>query len=73
MGASQGMGGTARAQFALRNVFVYTKAPVLPGPEVLVANAAEQFDEAGQLKSDEAKKFVGDLLERLVEAARRPA
>jgi polyhydroxyalkanoate synthesis regulator phasin len=40
---------------------------------VLVANAAEQFDEAGQLKSDETKKFVGDLLERLVEAAREAA
>jgi chromate reductase len=34
MGASPGMGGTALAQLALRQTFVFTKTPVLSGPEV---------------------------------------
>ncbi len=45
MGASTGMSGTARAQLALRQSFVFTQSLVLPAPEVLVSNAATRFDE----------------------------
>lgn len=71
MGASPGMGGTARAQLALRNAFVFTKSPVLPGPEVLVAGAHEQFDENGRLKSEDTADFVRDLVERFGVFVRR--
>jgi chromate reductase len=71
MGASQGMVGTARAQLALRDAFVFTKSPVLTGPEVLVARAADQFDEAGRLKSEATEDFVRGLLERFAAFVRR--
>lgn len=71
IGASQGMGGTARAQLALRNCFVFTRSPVLPGPEVLVARAQQQFDEEGRLTSEDTEHFVRDLLERFEDFIRR--
>jgi chromate reductase len=66
MGATPGHGGTARAQLALRQSFVFTRTPVLPGPEVLVAEAQQRFAEDGTLRDDSTRKFVRDLLERLV-------
>jgi len=71
IGASQGMGGTARAQLSLRDAFVFTKSPVLPGPEVLVARASDQFDENGRLTSEATEDFVRDLLERFEAFVRR--
>src|SRR5438552_11565729 len=66
MGATPGHGGTARAQLALRQSFVFTRTPVLPGPEVLVAGAPQRFAEDGTLRDDSTRKHVRDLLERLV-------
>lgn len=71
MGASVGMGGSARAQLALRDSFVFTRTPVLPGPEVLVARAHEQFDESGRLLRDDTRDFLRDLLERFEVFVRR--
>lgn len=71
MGASQGMVGSARAQLALRDVFVFTQSPVLPGPEVLVARAHEQFDDQGRLVSEDTEDFVRDLLDRFGAFVRR--
>lgn len=64
VGASVGMVGTARAQLALRDCFVFTQSPVLPGPEVLIGRASDQFDENGRLVSEDTEDFVRDLLER---------
>jgi chromate reductase, NAD(P)H dehydrogenase (quinone) len=66
MGATPGHGGTARAQLALRQSFVFTRSPVMPGPELLVAEAPQQFAEDGTLRDDSTRKHVRDLLERLV-------
>ncbi len=66
IGASPGMGGSARAQLALRQSFVFTKTPVLPGPEVLVARAHERIED-GQLTDKDSREFLGDLIERLRE------
>lgn len=71
IGASLGMGGTARAQLALRDAFVFTRTPVLPGPEVLVSRAAEQFDEDDRLTSEDTVGFLSDLLERFDHFIRR--
>jgi chromate reductase len=43
MGASAGMLGTARAQYHLRQVFIYLNAYVLNTPEVFVGNAQTKF------------------------------
>jgi len=66
MGATPGRMGTARAQLALRQSFVFTQTPVLPGPEVLVAEAQERFAPDGTLKDEHIRRSVRTLLERLV-------
>jgi chromate reductase, NAD(P)H dehydrogenase (quinone) len=66
MGATPGHGGTARAQLALRQSFVFTRSPVMPGPELLVAEAPQRFAEDGTLRDDSTRQHVRDLLERLV-------
>lgn len=64
MGASSGTSGTARAQLALRQAMVSTRTPAMPGPEVLVAKAAERFDDQLRLTHDPTREFVGAFLER---------
>ena len=71
MGASGGTLGTARAQYHLRQVFVFLNMFAVNRPEVMVANAAERFDQQGILKDETAKKLIGQLLENLVEWARQ--
>lgn len=64
MGATPGRTGTARAQLSLRQSLVFTRTPCLVGPEVLVAGAADKFED-GRLTDETTAKFVRDLLERL--------
>lgn len=64
IGASMAKAGTARAQLALRDSFVFTQTPVLPGPEVLVYSAHEQFDSTGKFTEDATRDFLHGLLER---------
>ena len=65
MGATPGRGGTARSQLALRQSFVFTGTPVLPGPEVLVAEAHEKFGKDGTLQDEATRRHVRELLDRL--------
>ena len=62
MGASPGGFGTTRSQHHLRQVFVGVGSLVLVKPEVLVAGAANKFDDRGNLKDEDTKKFVASLL-----------
>lgn len=55
MGATPGMGGTARGQSQLRQAFVFTNSYAMPQPEVLVRKASEMFDADGRL-TDEATR-----------------
>jgi len=71
MGASVGFAGTARAQYHLRQVFVYLNMHALNKPEVMIANAHERFDENGNLKDEKTKQHIRQLLESLVDGARR--
>jgi chromate reductase, NAD(P)H dehydrogenase (quinone) len=66
LGASPGRTGTARAQLALRQSFVFTQTPVPLGPEVLVAEAHKKFTDDGSLSDEETGKFVRALLERFL-------
>lgn len=47
MGASVGTLGTARAQYHLRQVFVFLNMHALNRPEVMISNAAQRFDAQG--------------------------
>jgi chromate reductase, NAD(P)H dehydrogenase (quinone) len=71
MGASVGTIGTARAQYHLRQVFVFLNVFPLNQPEVMIGNAAERFDKEGNLTDETTKNFIRQLLQNLVEWTRR--
>lgn len=73
MGATPGMWGTARAQSQLRQALVYNGCPMVLQPEVLVSNAGDRFDDEGRLIHKATRKFIGQLLEALVDLTRRHA
>jgi chromate reductase len=66
MGASVGMLGTARAQYHLRQVFVFLNMYPINQPEVMIAQAAERFDAAGTLLDAHAQDLIRQLLRHLV-------
>jgi chromate reductase len=71
MGASVGTLGTARAQYHLRQTFVFLDMYPVNKPEVMIANAAQRFDEQGNLTDEKARELIGQLLESLVAWTRR--
>jgi chromate reductase len=71
VGASPGRTGTARAQLALRQSFVFTQTPVLLGPELLVGEAHKKFAGDGTLSDEQTAKFLRALLERFLQWVER--
>lgn len=70
MSASTGMLGGARAQYHMRQMFVFLNGQVLNRPEVMIASAPTKFDEEGKLKDEPTREIIGKLVIALVEAAR---
>jgi chromate reductase len=70
MGASIGPMGTSRAQYHLRQMFVFLNMFPLNRPEVMITNAAQRFDEAGNVVDKDTKKFIRSLMEALVQWTR---
>lgn len=66
MGASVGTIGTARAQYHLRQMFVFLNMFPINQPEVMIGNAATRFDAQGNLVDEATKGFVRQLLENLM-------
>jgi chromate reductase, NAD(P)H dehydrogenase (quinone) len=66
MGASPGILGTARAQYHLRQNFVFLNMYPLNRPEVMIAKAAERFDAGRNLTDEQTKDFIRQLLQNLV-------
>jgi len=66
MGASVGTQGTARAQYHLRQMFVFLNMYAVNQPEVMISQAHKHFDTDGNLTDDGAKKLIRQLLEELV-------
>lgn len=71
MGASIGNMGTARAQYHLRQMFVFLDIFALNRPEVMIGNAAERFDAEGNLTDGDTREHIRKLLHGLVEWTRR--
>jgi chromate reductase, NAD(P)H dehydrogenase (quinone) len=71
MGASVGALGTARAQYHLRQCFVFLDMPVVNQPEVMISAAASKFDQAGNLTDATAKELIGKLLTSLCDLVTR--
>jgi len=67
MSASPGMLGGARAQYHLRQVFVFLDMLPLNRPEVIVPFAAEKIDEKGRVTDEKTREKIRELLENLVD------
>ena len=67
MGASIGGIGTARAQYHLRQIFVFLDMFPVNQPEVMIGNAASRFDAEGNLTDETTKDYIRKLLQALVE------
>lgn len=70
MGASVGVIGTARAQYHLRQTFVFLNMFAVNQPEVMIGKAHERFDKAGNLTDEITKKLIRELLQNLVALSR---
>ena len=71
MGASAGAQGTSRAQYHLRQVFVFLDMHSLNRPEVMIAHAQNKFDANGNLTDDDTRKHIRRLLDALASWSRR--
>lgn len=71
MGASVGLFGTARAQYHLRQCFVFLQMIPLNNPEVMIGKASNAFDEAGRLNDETSQSMIRTLLENLVQMTRQ--
>jgi len=58
VGASPGMGGSARGQSQLRQAFEVTNSFCMPQPEVAVPRAHEKFDTEGRLTDETTRTFL---------------
>src|SRR3954469_8869418 len=65
MGASVGVIGTARAQYHLRQIFVFLDMNPVNQPEVMI-NASKSFDPQGNLTDQQPKDLIAKLLVNLV-------
>ena len=69
MSASIGILGGARAQYHLRQIFVFLNMYPINRPEVMVNFAADKFDSNGNLLDETSKKMIGELIQNLVDWA----
>ncbi len=66
MSASGGMLGGARAQYNLRQMFVFLNMYPINRPEVMVSFAGEKIDEKGRVVDAKTREKIGELLESLI-------
>lgn len=71
MSASIGMLGGARAQYHLRQTFVFLNVYPINRPEVFVTFASQKFDNEGRLLDEKTKELIGELLKSLVAWTRK--
>ena len=67
MSASTGRFGGARAQYHLRQTFVYVNMHPINKPEVMLSNAADCVDAEGRVSDEKARMLIKQLIEALVE------
>jgi chromate reductase len=62
MGASPGLLGSARAQYHLRQVFIFMDGRVMNRPEVMIGGAMAKFDASGTLTDEPTRQAIAALL-----------
>jgi chromate reductase len=70
MSAAMSMGGGIRAQYQLRQSFVFLNMDAVVQPEVAINSVGERFDQDGNLTDETAKKLIGQLLRNLCDKVR---
>jgi chromate reductase, NAD(P)H dehydrogenase (quinone) len=70
MSASPSILGGARAQYHLRQVFVFNDMFPINKPEVILAQATQKFDAAGKLTDETTRGLVTQLLANLADWTR---
>ena len=75
MSAALSMGGGVRAQYQLRQSFVFLNMDAVVQPEVAIGNAPQRYDAQGNLTDETSKKLIAQLVKNLVDKVRilRPA
>jgi len=71
MSASVGRLGGARAQYHLRQSFIFLNMHPLNRPEVMMPFAQEHVDENGNLADETTRQLIRQLLEALVQWTRK--
>jgi chromate reductase len=66
MGCSPGLGGTIRAQHALRQSFVFTETHAMLQPEIKIPSAAPLFDATGKLTDENTRQHLKRFLDAFV-------
>lgn len=67
MSASTGRFGGARAQYHLRQTFVFLNMHPINRPEVMLSDAAHNVDENGKVTNEQTKQLIKQLLEALAQ------
>ncbi|HZE61461.1 MAG TPA: NAD(P)H-dependent oxidoreductase [Burkholderiales bacterium] len=70
MSAAMGSAGGLRAQYQLRQCFVFLNMDAVVQPEVAIAAAHQRFDDKGNLTDETSKKMIAQLLQNLVAKTR---
>lgn len=65
MSASTGRFGGARAQYHLRQTFVFLDMHPVNKPEVMVSDAANNVNAEGKVTNEQTRQLIGKLLEAL--------
>jgi chromate reductase len=73
MSAAGGILGGARAQYHLRQCFIFLNMYPVNQPEVMIAKAHEKFDANGHFTDEAGKKLIQQLLQNLADWTRRLA
>lgn len=73
MGASIGMIATARAQYHLRQTFVFLDVHTINQPEIMVPYAETKFDANGRLTDQNTREKIRELIQNLVSFSKRLA
>lgn len=67
MGASPGMLGSARAQYHLRQMFIFVNGMIMNTPEVMITAAHNKFDDKGNLIDQPTKEVIQKFLSALID------
>ena len=71
MGASVGLFGSARAQYHLRQCFVFLEMIPTNQPEVMIGMANKAFDTEGKLINETSQALIRKMLDGLVQLTRQ--